>query len=85
MNDIGTANEAKGLILYTCQFSVSQPPGRGPVPGPGINYIGPREVLLEFVILVFQQYSRINILQWEYSEENNILECVKKLRPGTPK
>ena len=26
---------------------------RGPVPGPGINYTGPREVLLEFVILVF--------------------------------
>jgi len=33
--------------------SVSQPPGRDPVPDPGINYIGPREVLLEFVILVF--------------------------------
>jgi hypothetical protein len=29
--------------------SVSQPPGRGPVPGPGIKYTGPRE----FVILVF--------------------------------
>jgi hypothetical protein len=25
-------------ILYT---SVSQPPGRGPVPGPGISYTGP--------------------------------------------
>ena len=37
-------------VSYT---SVSQPPGRGPVPGPGINYTGPREVLLEFVILVF--------------------------------
>jgi len=33
--------------------SVSQPPGRGPVPGLGINYTGPREVLLEFVILIF--------------------------------
>jgi hypothetical protein len=33
--------------------SVSQPPGRGPVPRPGINYTGPREVLLEVVILVF--------------------------------
>ena len=33
--------------------SVSQPPGRGPVPGPGINYTGPREVLLEDVVLVF--------------------------------
>jgi len=34
-------------------YSVSQPPGRGPVQGPGINYTGPREVFLEFVILVF--------------------------------
>ena len=33
--------------------SVSQPQGRGPVPGPGINYTGPGEVLLEVVILVF--------------------------------
>ena len=33
--------------------SVSQPPGRGPVPGPGINYTGLREILLEFVILIF--------------------------------
>jgi len=39
-----------------CQYtytSVSQPPGRSPVPGPGINYTGPREALLEIVILVF--------------------------------
>jgi hypothetical protein len=28
-------------VIYT---SVSQPPGRGPVPDPGINYTGPREV-----------------------------------------
>jgi len=27
-------------VMYA---SVSQPPGRGPVPGPGINYTGPRE------------------------------------------
>jgi len=33
--------------------SVSQLPGRGPVSGPGINDTGPREVLLEFVTLVF--------------------------------
>ena len=39
-----------GKAAYT---SVSQPPGRGPVPGPGINYTGPTEILLEFVILVF--------------------------------
>jgi hypothetical protein len=32
--------------------SVSQPPGRGPVPGPGINDTGPGE----FVILVFQAF-----------------------------
>jgi len=36
--------------MYT---SVSQPPGCGPVLGPGITYTGPREVLLEFGILVF--------------------------------
>ena len=40
---------ARGGIMV----KVSQPPGRGPVPGPGINYTGLREVLLEFVILVF--------------------------------
>jgi len=33
--------------VYIYQNSVSQPPGIG------INYTGPREVLLEFVILVF--------------------------------
>ena len=34
------------VVGYT---SVSQPPGRGPVPGPGINYTGPLEILLEFM------------------------------------
>ena len=43
-------NKVVGRVFYT---SVSQPPGRGPVPGPGIYYTGPRDVLLEFVILVF--------------------------------
>jgi len=33
-------------ILYS---SVSQPPGRGPVPGPGINYTGPGGILLELI------------------------------------
>jgi len=37
-------------VLY---ISVSQTPGRAPVPDPGINFTGPREVLLEFVILLF--------------------------------
>ena len=43
--------DARLNILYT---SVSQPPGLGPVPGPGINYTGPQKILLEFVILVFK-------------------------------
>ena len=41
------------LFTRKAYGSISQPPGRGPVPGPGINYTGPREVLLQFVILVF--------------------------------
>jgi len=44
--------EGPQLILSLLLW-VSQPPGRGPVPGPGINYTGPREVLLKLVILVF--------------------------------
>ena len=40
-------------ILY---ISVSQLPGCGPVPGPGINYTGPQEILLEVVILVFLSF-----------------------------
>jgi hypothetical protein len=40
------SNLGWGRVVYV---SVSQPPGRGPVPSPGINYTGPRE----FVILVF--------------------------------
>ena len=34
------------IVLYS---SVSQPRARGPVPGPGTNYTGPREVLLELI------------------------------------
>jgi len=29
--------------------TVSQPPSCGPVPGPGINYTGPREIPLELI------------------------------------
>ena len=29
--------------------SVSQPPGRGPLPGPGINFSGPRVIFLELI------------------------------------
>ena len=35
-------------VFIFAQDVVSQPPGRGPVPGPGINYSGSRDVLLEF-------------------------------------
>jgi len=45
------------VFQHTCGVlycSVSEPPDRGPVPGPGIKYTEPREILLEFVILVFQ-------------------------------
>jgi hypothetical protein len=41
------SKEIKNIELF--RRNVSQPPGRDPVPGPGINYTGPRE----FVILVF--------------------------------
>ena len=41
------------LLNTILQFSVSQPLDRGPVPGSGINYTGPREILLELFILVF--------------------------------
>jgi len=36
----------EGPVVYA---SVSQPHGRGPVPGPCINYTRPREVLLELI------------------------------------
>ena len=34
------------IMVYT---SVTQMMGRGPVPGPGINYTRPREILLELI------------------------------------
>jgi len=44
-----------GVVLtdWVVWGSVSQPPGRGPVPDPGINYTGPREVLVEFALFNF--------------------------------
>ena len=39
-------NAYSNHIVYS---SVSQLPGRGPVPGPGINYTGPREFHLELI------------------------------------
>ena len=51
--EFGEGNEIKCGIFKELYSSVSEPPGRGPVPGPNLNYTGPREILLEFVILVF--------------------------------
>ena len=39
-------------VVCTVYISVSQPLGCGPVPGLGISYTGPREILLEFVIFM---------------------------------
>jgi hypothetical protein len=52
--DICRGNDkVKAECMRDVYSSVSQPAGRGTVPGPGINYTGLREVLLEVVILVF--------------------------------
>jgi len=50
---LSTLRACVRACVYVLYISVSQPPGRGPVPGPGIKYTGPPEVLLQFVILVF--------------------------------
>ena len=41
----------RSLKIGQCMVysSVPQTPGRGPVPGPGINYTGPREIVLELI------------------------------------
>jgi len=44
--NLGTHSITRVQSVYT---SVSQPPGRGPVPDPSINYTGPREILLELI------------------------------------
>jgi len=51
-------------IPYCC---VSQPPGRDLVPGLGINYTGPREILLEIitnlnVILYLSTFHTVHII-----------------------
>jgi len=50
---IGRKGIRKSRHTKTLYISVSQPPDRGPVPDPGINYTGPQKVLLEFVFLSF--------------------------------
>ena len=55
-------------FLYS---SVSQPPGRGPVPDPGVNYIGPREILLELItnfnVILYLTRHTIHIIVQLYS------------------
>ena len=51
--NVPTIVSEKLLVIFLTLDQCFLPPGRGPVLGPGINYNGPREVLLEFVILVF--------------------------------
>ena len=47
------------FVMQKCHFQISPRPvflncrAAAPVPGPGINYTGPQEILLQFVILVF--------------------------------
>jgi len=62
--NLGTHSITRVQSVYT---SVSQPPGLGPVPGPGINYTGPREILLELitnlnVILYFSTCHTVRII-----------------------
>ena len=45
---------------FNGQYSVSQPPGRGPVPGPGMNYTGPREAC--YKISLVQLLSNLNVI-----------------------
>jgi len=52
-NIIDGVQQCSTMLLNSVLTSISQPLGRGSVPGPGINYTEPREILLEFVILVF--------------------------------
>jgi len=55
-NYFETEGSSSGRRLYTqvwysvFYISVSQPPGRDPIPSPGINYTGPQETLLELII-----------------------------------
>ena len=53
------------IYFYT---GVPQPPGRGPVPGPGINYTGPREVLLEIKIKV--KYVKAQLVLLDVNERH---------------
>jgi hypothetical protein len=53
MNSWFSSGRVSLVVAPTDYANASQQPGRGPVVGPGINYTGPREALLEFVISIF--------------------------------
>jgi hypothetical protein len=52
---IVVVEKVMSVKYYECVFvalgSVSQPSGRGPVPGPGTNYTGPREARRNYNML----------------------------------
>ena len=60
--------KTKGLHDSVFYNSVSQPPGHGTVPGPGINYTGPREILLELI-------SNLNVILY-LSTPSRAMYCV---------
>jgi hypothetical protein len=45
-----TRNEKVSFMAELSRTVFLNRRARGPVPGPGINYTGPREVLLEFLV-----------------------------------
>jgi hypothetical protein len=48
----GTSTHHQERIQLYLQHLVFVTPGRGPVPGPGINYTGPSHVPLEVIFIV---------------------------------
>ena len=52
--------------FYALKHSVSQLPGRGPVPGSGTNYTRSREIHLEFVT----EYYKFLVITMGYVNEN---------------
>ena len=55
--DLNSQRAFKKPLVIAHYINVSQQPGRGPVPGPDINYTGQQEVLLEVVIYFSKHFS----------------------------
>ena len=45
------------------------------------NILGRERFSWNLSFQISKQFSWINVLEWKYSEKNNIRECVEKLRP----